>query len=434
MLLASFLSEKSDTDDKITTATNFDILLRRTLDTMPSQQSPKWLTTFLAIAAIVAALPAHQKRDLGDWVTATIDGQVVSWQNDYSGAAPTTAPVSAPVTSDAATTTAPTAQTGGGAVWVYATINGQEVSWVNNWPPPAASTDAPTPASATSNASPTPASTTAVPDSLASADYVYATINGVLVSWINNWPPPASTSTPALAPTTTSTVASAPSSGPTNAASCKDVHIFIAKGNNEPYPGRQGTLVDDICNDLPSCDYENILFENTHGEDYCAAVTEGSANGVNQMIAYGKMCPLSKLVASGYSQGTDVIGNILGGGGSVFGTQKCIEGFNAPIDFTSSPGSQIGAITLFGNTRHVANQPYNYLNGSGYSSDNPRSFYPESLAQMNLYSDIIRDYCDETDPVCCTEGLGPFVIDNHLNYFDRYSSDAATWIKSKLGY
>lgn len=53
---------------------------------------------------------------------------------------------------------------------------------------------------------------------------------------------------------------------------------------------------------------------------------------------------------------------------------------------------------------------------------------------MNLFSDIIRDYCDESDPVCATEGPGPFVIDNHLNYFDRYTDDAAEWVAGKLGY
>lgn len=252
----------------------------------------------------------------------------------------------------------------------------------------------------------------------------------MLVSWPNTYITPASTvAAPAPAPTTASPP---PPAGPTNAASCKDVHIFIAKGNNEPYPGRQGTLVDAICNGLPSCDYENILYENTLDIDYCVGVTQGSSNGLAQMSAYAATCPLSKLVVSGYSQGTDIIGNMLGGGGSVFGVQKCVEGYNPSLSPYTSPGNQIGAALFFGNTRHVANQPYNYLNGSAWSSDNPR--YPDSLANMNLFSDLIRDYCDETDPVCCTESPGPFVIANHLNYFDRYSNDAAAWVKTKLGF
>ena len=92
----------------------------------------------------------------------------------------------------------------------------------------------------------------------------------------------------------------------------------------------------------------------------------------------------------------------------------------------------VKAITLFGNTRHVGNQSYNVLNGSAYDTDNPR--YSDQLARMNMFSEYLRDYCDETDPVCALEGPGPFVIANHLNYFDRYTGDASAWVKSKLGF
>jgi hypothetical protein len=91
----------------------------------------------------------------------------------------------------------------------------------------------------------------------------------------------------------------------------------------------------------------------------------------------------------------------------------------------------VAAVTLFGNTRHVAYQVYNVLNGSSVSTDNPRM--GASLAAMNQYSNELRDYCDESDPVCAKAGPGPFVVANHLNYFDRYTDDAAAWIKSKVG-
>ena len=243
---------------------------------MPSTQTLRWLSAFLAASVAVNALPVEEKRALGDWVTATIDGQVVSWQNDWSGVA------------------------------------------------------AATPTPAVTSAASGPAATPA-----AGGDYVTATIDGVVVSWINNWPPPAST---AGAATPASTAAAAPT--PTSASFCKDVHIFLAKGNNEPYPGRQGALADAICNGLPSCDYENILFYNPVGYDYCAGVSEGDKNGHDQIVAYGQSCPNAKLVLSGYSQGTNVIGDILGGGGGPFGTQKCIIADSPALDPNTSPGNQ----------------------------------------------------------------------------------------------
>lgn len=121
---------------------------------------------------------------------------------------------------------------------------------------------------------------------------------------------------------------------------CKDVHIFIAKGNNEPYPGRQGKLTGAICYGLPSCDYEDILYENALGVDYCKGVTQGKRNGLKQMKAYADRCPNSKLVLSGYSQGSNVVGDMLGGGSGKFGTQQCFIQPSKALDPTTSPGNK----------------------------------------------------------------------------------------------
>lgn len=123
---------------------------------------------------------------------------------------------------------------------------------------------------------------------------------------------------------------------------CTDVHIFLAKGWNEPYPGRQGKLAGAICYGLESCDYEDILFYNTPDADYCASVTEGNTNGVAQMTAYAERCPDSKLVLTGYSQGANVAGDILGGGGGRFGNETvyCEVGQTEGLDPETSPGNK----------------------------------------------------------------------------------------------
>lgn len=94
----------------------------------------------------------------------------------------------------------------------------------------------------------------------------------------------------------------------------------------------------------------------------------------------------------------------------------------------------VGAALLFGDTRHVKDQSYNveWLNGTAYSAGNPR--FPRSLERMNKFSNVLRSYCDAADPVCAEKGPGPFWVENHLNYFDRYSDDAGGWTKWKLGY
>jgi hypothetical protein len=74
-------------------------------------------------------------------------------------------------------------------------------------------------------------------------------------------------------------------------SACSKTHIFIAKGNNEPYPGRQGALVNAICSGLDSCDYEDILYYNPVDSEYCASVSEGAANGIFQITSYNVCCP-----------------------------------------------------------------------------------------------------------------------------------------------
>jgi hypothetical protein len=113
------------------------------------------------------------------------------------------------------------------------------------------------------------------------------------------------------------------------------VHIFLARGNNEPYPGRQGVIVADICNGLDSCDYEDIVYENSLSDVYCVSSAEAAINGPKQINAYNKRCPNAKLVMSGYSQGAQAMSDILGGGGgSVF---NCVQKSNPAFDIESGP-------------------------------------------------------------------------------------------------
>ncbi|KAK5086890.1 hypothetical protein LTR05_004060 [Lithohypha guttulata] len=212
--------------------------------------------------------------------------------------------------------------------------------------------------------------------------------------------------------------------------SCAAVHIFLAKGWNETYPGRQGKLAGAICYGLESCDYEDILFYNAPEADYCASITEGNNNGHAQMSEYASRCPDSQLVLSGYSQGANVAGDLLGGGGGSFGDQACTVDTTAGFDPTTSPGNKLAAVLLFGDNRHVANQPYNILSGAPYSAANPRS--AEQVQHMNLFAPIIHSYCVETDPVCAADSPVTADVETHLNYFDIYSDEAAGWVKWML--
>ncbi|OBR12619.1 Cutinase [Colletotrichum higginsianum IMI 349063] len=208
----------------------------------------------------------------------------------------------------------------------------------------------------------------------------------------------------------------------TGASECRDVHVFLARGNNEPYPGRQGKLVTAICDGLDSCDYEDIQFWNPLESPYCQSVEEGAANGTAQITAYNKRCPDAKLVVSGYSQGAHIVGDVLGGGGGTF-FQECKQKTSPGLDATKAPGNKIAAALIFGDTRHTANQPYNYLSGAGVNGLFPRP--EDQLAGMRAFANVTRSYCVDSDPICA----GGDTAANHLNYFDIYSGEAGKWVQ-----
>ncbi|KAK8080375.1 hypothetical protein PG997_008193 [Apiospora hydei] len=216
----------------------------------------------------------------------------------------------------------------------------------------------------------------------------------------------------------------------TGTGKCTDVHVFLAKGNNEPYPGRQGKLVNAICEGLESCDYEDVVMQNMLPDPYCDSVHEGGTNTVKQVIAYNKKCPDTKLVLSGYSQGSHVLGDSLSGGGGVF-FNGCVEKPVEPLDPESPAGKAVAAILTFGDTRHSANQPWNHGSGAKGNGLFPRP--GDQLDRLNAFADRYRDYCVDTDSICSgADPKNPGAM-AHLTYFDNFTDEAAKWVKEKLG-
>jgi hypothetical protein len=77
---------------------------------------------------------------------------------------------------------------------------------------------------------------------------------------------------------------------------------------------------------------------------------------------------------------------------------------------------------MFGDVRHVADQPYNVGNGSALSSPTPRG--AASLAYLNQYSSKIQNYALADDPYVC----GGDYLDAHFAYLDLFAETAAQWV------
>lgn len=89
------------------------------------------------------------------------------------------------------------------------------------------------------------------------------------------------------------------------------------------------------------------------------------------------------------------------------------------------------AAFLWGDTRHVAGQAYEALDGGDFEGWYPRN--KTELDSLNKWSDILRSWCDARDGVCAYDTTATVNYTYHWNYLDLYSDEAADWLKVKLG-
>jgi len=171
-----------------------------------------------------------------------------------------------------------------------------------------------------------------------------------------------------------------------------------------------------------SCDYEDIAYD-AYSTDYCPSVADGEVIALKQINAYYAKCPETAIVLSGYSEGATVLGNVLAGDS---GDPFCFSKNNAGLTETSSGVScNIAAVTLFGNPRHTADQPYNALTGTAGQANSHRD--AAGLARLAAYTPRLQDYCN-VDDLICAAGSGADTVEAHTNYFQLYSEEAAQYI------
>lgn len=199
-----------------------------------------------------------------------------------------------------------------------------------------------------------------------------------------------------------SSVLGHPAPGSRQADGCDAVHVFLARGTNEDYPGRQINVVNTVCDGVNSCGYEDIIYPASFLPDYCTSVGNGVVNGTSQITAYAVKCPNAQLVLSGYSQASIYYGfiyqkyallttiyrvlKLLAISSEVsLGVPPAVPSRSLPDwtlhrrrQFKVGSGAvnmvlsmltipEVAAVALFGDVTHVANQTYNVESGAAFN-------------------------------------------------------------------
>ncbi|KAH7303415.1 Alpha/Beta hydrolase protein, partial [Stachybotrys elegans] len=211
-------------------------------------------------------------------------------------------------------------------------------------------------------------------------------------------------------------------------ADCDAIHLFLARGNNEPYPGRQRAMVESICDGVSNCGYEDLIYSGLYTDLYCQTAYDGVHAAYAQVSDYACQCPDAKLILLGYSQGAQIMTDFLGGGGGTL-FNGCVQPPTPALDRTTSPGNRVNAVVVFGDTRHTGGQPYNQGAGSRFDGVFPRS--RSQLDALEDWTSVLWAYCGDEDPICATDQPDlSFNSTEHLDYYDVRAEEAASWVKS----
>ncbi|KAI1383408.1 carbohydrate esterase family 5 protein [Hypoxylon trugodes] len=204
----------------------------------------------------------------------------------------------------------------------------------------------------------------------------------------------------------------------TRQQNCPEIHIFGARETTAlPGFGSASTVVNLVQQANKGATSESIIYPAAGGNVYSASVTAGVTAVANQTNTFNKMCPGSKIIMVGYSQGAQIVDDAFCGGPD----RVSLNTTKASI--SSGVSKMVAAIILMGNPRHVDGLPFNVGNATaGGFAARPAGF------KCPAFENIIQAYCDAEDPFCAKGNKTA----THQGYGREYGQAALQFVQSKL--
>lgn len=163
-------------------------------------------------------------------------------------------------------------------------------------------------------------------------------------------------STTVLSQTQTLPLGSAPTNSPTTNTSsseaCANLHIIVVRASDEiPSQGVIGTLATLITTANPGSSVEWIPYPATL-TNYDTSSYNGTITTTEHLMNYTETCKNAQVVLLGYSQGAQVVGDVMCGGGGAFGLGPSTP----PI--ASNYSDRVVAMIQMGDPRHMVNHTF----------------------------------------------------------------------------
>jgi acetylxylan esterase len=152
--------------------------------------------------------------------------------------------------------------------------------------------------------------------------------------------------------------------------------------------------------------------------NYASSVAQGDSAIKSELATDVANCPNEKFVLVGYSQGAQVVGDALGGGGGGnLGTA-------ATAGVPASTAAKILAVIQMGDPRRVPGLSFDVG-----TDPNATGLFPRPASEsLSSFASKIQSYCDTGDPFCASGDN----LEAHLDYTQKYNSAASTFVTARL--
>jgi hypothetical protein len=203
---------------------------------------------------------------------------------------------------------------------------------------------------------------------------------------------------------------------------CAAVNIITARASTEQAgEGITGNLVTQIVNNsTQTVSRESVNYPATL-TNYASSEMQGVQNAEQELTTAVQNCPAQKQVLLGYSQGAEVVMDVIAGNSEVAGGGN-VQAVSTTIS------SHVVAIANFGDPGHVVNQNWDL------GTATQKGLFPRNATQLQVLASFggsskIAAWCDSGDPFCA----GGNNTQVHLTYLNRYQNNAASFVLGKIG-
>jgi hypothetical protein len=200
---------------------------------------------------------------------------------------------------------------------------------------------------------------------------------------------------------------------------CATVDIIVARASTEKEgTGVIGALAEEVQKGVKATVAIRAVKYPAQLFPYEPSVQAGDKAIREELTEEVGKCPGQRILLLGYSQGAQIVGDVLGGGGGNSG-----DGKENPPAAKSVTEKVIGVIQ-YGDPRHLPNLSFDVGTDPGATGIFPR------LANQSLvpFASDIQSYCDTGDPYCAKGNN----LQAHLDYVEKYDKAADQFLVGRL--